>query len=207
MPNVYLGTTYLVVASVLWGALHSLLASHTVRNTLRRLAGPPAFDRIYRFSYNFFAFASFYPIVVMLYTFPDQPLYTIPSPWVYLTTVVQGLAVFLMVAPVMQTGPSEFLGLEQLTQVEEPKPRVLLTDGLYSFVRHPLYTGILLFMWLIPAMTVNRLALIVMLTLYILAGAWFEERKLLKDFGLAYAEYKARTPMLFPKFIGSNPKS
>lgn len=55
-------------------------------------------------------------------------------------------------------------------------------------------------------MTVNRLALLVVFMLYILIGAWFEERKLLKDFGPVYTEYKARVPMLIPKIIKRNSK-
>jgi protein-S-isoprenylcysteine O-methyltransferase Ste14 len=35
-------------------------------------------------------------------------------------------------------------------------------------------------------------------TVYILVGAYFEERKLLREFGAAYAEYKSKTPMLIP---------
>jgi protein-S-isoprenylcysteine O-methyltransferase Ste14 len=38
------------------------------------------------------------------------------------------------------------------------------------------------------------------LTVYILIGALFEERKLLREFGEAYAEYRRRTPMLIPWF-------
>jgi protein-S-isoprenylcysteine O-methyltransferase Ste14 len=105
----------------------------------------------------------------------------------------------------VQTGPFDLLGLEQLTAVGESKPAALVTDGLYAVVRHPLYTGSLVFIWFIPSMTVNRLALFAALTLYTLIGAWFEERKLLKDFGAAYAEYKARVPMFIPKMV--NPKS
>lgn len=196
-----MGTIYLICASVLWGLVHSTLASHTVKGALRRLAGAPAFDRIYRFSYNVFAAASFYPIAVMLYTFADQPLYKIPSPWVYLTIAIQALAAMMLISTVVQTGVAEFLGLEQLYQTGENNPPRLITDGWYAWVRHPLYLGILVFAWLIPEMTVNRLVLLATFTLYILIGAWFEERKLLKDFGPAYAEYKTRVPMLFPKIV------
>jgi protein-S-isoprenylcysteine O-methyltransferase Ste14 len=35
-------------------------------------------------------------------------------------------------------------------------------------------------------------------TLYILIGAYFEERKLLREFGAAYVEYKKKTAMLIP---------
>jgi protein-S-isoprenylcysteine O-methyltransferase Ste14 len=196
-----MGTIYLICASILWSAVHSLLASHTVKGALRRAAGPPAFDRLYRFSYNFFALASLFPVALMLYTFPDRPLYSIPSPWIYLTVIVQGLAAITLIAAVMQTGPFDLLGLTQLTEIGESKPAALVTDGLYAIVRHPLYSGSLVLIWLIPSMTVNRLALFAVLTLYTLIGAWFEERKLLKDFGAAYAEYKARTPMFIPKIV------
>jgi protein-S-isoprenylcysteine O-methyltransferase Ste14 len=76
---------------------------------------------------------------------------------------------------------------------------VLVTDGWYAYVRHPLYLGTLILFWLVPEMTVNRLAIIAALSIYLVVGAYFEERKLLKDFGEAYAEYKAKTPMLIPK--------
>jgi len=194
-----MGTIELVCASILWGGLHSILASHSVKGMLRRAAGAPAFDRLYRFSYNLFALSSFYPVALILYTFPDQSLYSIPAPWVYLTSIIQGIAVIILLSAVAHTGFSEFIGWEQLSPMHEIKPPVLITDHWYAYVRHPLYSGILVFGWLIPEMTVNRLALLIIFTLYILIGAWFEERKLLKDFAPAYAEYKARVPMLIPK--------
>ncbi|MGC1376024.1 MAG: isoprenylcysteine carboxylmethyltransferase family protein [Anaerolineales bacterium] len=200
-----MGTIYLVCASILWGAAHSLLASHTVKGALRRAAGAPAFDRLYRFSYNLFALSSFFPVALMLITFPDRPLYSISTPWVYLTIILQGLAAVMLIAAVVQTGPFDLLGLRQLTAVGGSKPATLVTGGLYAIVRHPLYTGSLVLVWLIPGMTVNRLALFAVLTVYTFLGAWFEERKLLKDFGAAYAEYKARVPMFIPKI--ANPKS
>jgi protein-S-isoprenylcysteine O-methyltransferase Ste14 len=57
---------------------------------------------------------------------------------------------------------------------------------------------------LTPSMTTNRLTLYICLTIYILLGIYFEERKLLHEFGPKYEEYRAKTPMLipfFPKFF------
>jgi protein-S-isoprenylcysteine O-methyltransferase Ste14 len=196
-----MGTIYLVCASILWGVIHSLLASYTVKGALRRAAGPLAFDRLYRFSYNLFALASLFPIALMLYIFPDRPLYSIPSPWVYLTIIIQGLAAMLLIAAVLQTGPFDLIGLAQLTAVGESQPAALVTGGLYAIVRHPLYTGSLVLIWLIPSITINRLALFAVLTVYTFIGAWFEERKLLKDFGATYAAYKTRVPMFIPKIV------
>ncbi len=192
-----MGTLYLIVASTLWGILHSLLASHAVKDAARRAFGP-ASDRLFRFSYNVFSVASFFPIFLMLFTFPDQPLYTIPEPWVYISVLIQGAAFFALVAGVMQTGPLEFAGLTQLAGLQPETAPKLVTDGLYAYVRHPLYTAGLAFLWAWPDMTINRLAVWVVFSLYFLIGAWFEERKLLKEFGEEYAAYQARTPMFLP---------
>jgi protein-S-isoprenylcysteine O-methyltransferase Ste14 len=66
-------------------------------------------------------------------------------------------------------------------------------------VRHPLYTAGLLFIWLIPVMTANLLALNIGLTMYLIIGALFEERKLVREFGEAYIQYRKNTPMLVPR--------
>ena len=200
-----LGTFYLIGASVVWGVVHSVLASHGAKDAIRRISGEIAFARLYRFSYNFFALASFFPIVAMLYVYPDQPLYSIPSPWVYLTSVIQGLVIVMLIATLIRTDLFEFIGLKQLHETGLGRPPVLVTDGWYAYVRHPLYVGGIVSIWLISDMSVNRLALCSIFTLYFVIGAYFEERKLLKDFGAEYAEYKARIPMFIPKFPTPNP--
>lgn len=192
-----MGTLYLIVASILWGVIHSILASQAVKDAARRFFGP-ASDRLYRFSYNVFSVASIFPILLMLFNFPDQPLYTIPEPWVYISVLIQGAAFFALVAGVMQTGPLEFAGLTQLAGLESGTPPKLVTDGLYAYVRHPLYTAGLAFLWAWPDMTVNRLAVWIVFSLYFVIGAVFEERRMLRELP-EYAAYKIRTPMLIPK--------
>jgi protein-S-isoprenylcysteine O-methyltransferase Ste14 len=70
--------------------------------------------------------------------------------------------------------------------------------GLYRFVRHPLYTAGLLFMWATPVMTTNLLALYFGLTVYVVIGTLHEEFRLQCEFGEAYRAYCQRTPMLIP---------
>jgi protein-S-isoprenylcysteine O-methyltransferase Ste14 len=200
-----MGTLYLVFASILWGLVHSILASHAAKDAARRFFGPVS-DRLYRFSYNVFSVASLFPILLMLLTFPDQTLYAIPEPWVFISVLIQGAAFFALAAGVMQTGPFEFAGLTQLVGLESGAAPKLVTDGLYAYVRHPLYTAGLAFLWAWPDMTLNRLALWIVFSLYLVIGAYFEERKLLRDFGQEYAEYRVKTPMLLPKLIFSGDK-
>lgn len=196
------GTLFLIGASLLWGAVHSFLASHGFKHWIRQAVGSAAYFRIYRFAYNLFSVASLFPILAMLTIFPDQALYRIPEPWRYLTAFLQGLAVIALLVGVLQTGPLEFAGLAQLApSYGDSKPSELVTTGLYAYVRHPLYSAGLALLWFSAEMTVNRLALWSVFSLYLLIGARFEERKLLKDFGSAYAEYQARTPMLIPKIV------
>jgi protein-S-isoprenylcysteine O-methyltransferase Ste14 len=96
-----------------------------------------------------------------------------------------------------------FVGLRQILTDEENGK--LVTGGLYRFVRHPLYTFGLLILWLTPSMTINSLIFYISLTVYIFVGTYFEERKLLREFGQEYADYKTATPMLIPgvKFGGN----
>lgn len=42
------------------------------------------------------------------------------------------------------------------------------------------------------------MVVIIAATVYIVVGAFYEERKLEREFGAAYSEYKSKTPMLIP---------
>lgn len=186
---------WLVVVIALWGIVHSLLASMGFKALFRRRLGD-RFMRSYRLVYNLFAAVTFLPVLYLMVTLPDQPLYQVPAPWRWFMLAGQGLSALLLLVAVLQTGLLSFAGLRQL--VEEEESGHLVTNGLYRFVRHPLYTFGLLALWLSPSMTVNSLIVYVSLTIYILVGIIFEERKLLRTFGQEYARYKSITPMLLP---------
>lgn len=186
---------WLLLAIVLWGVLHSFLASHGAKDFFRRTLGD-GFMRLYRLLYNLFAAISFLPILYLMVTLPDRVLYSIPAPFNYLMRLGQGISVVLLVVAVLQTDLLSFVGLRQIL-AEETKGS-LMTGGLYRYVRHPLYTFSLLILWLSPTMTLNSFIVYLALTIYILIGIVFEERKLLREFGQEYANYHSVTPMLIP---------
>ena len=192
---------WILLACVLYGALHTLLASRAAKEFARRRLGP-AGGRYYRLFFSLQAGITLLPAFYLAWRLPDAVIYRIPAPWNVLTLLLQILALAGLWVGVRQTGALRFLGLDALRAplggVDAARAPRLVTDGLYRWVRHPLYTCGLLLMWLVPTMTWNLLALAVGLTVYILVGIYFEERKLLREFGLVYAEYRRRTPALIP---------
>jgi protein-S-isoprenylcysteine O-methyltransferase Ste14 len=191
---------WLLFAIVLWGILHSFLASNQVKSFFCRTFGD-RFMRLYRLLYNLFAVISFLPILYLMVALPDRILYSAPVPFSYLMRLGQAISLVLLVAAVFQTDLFSFVGLRQV--FEEEKKRPLMTGGLYRYVRHPLYTFSLLILWLSPVMSLNSFIVYLALTVYILIGIVFEERKLLREFGEEYASYRSVTPMLIPgtKFV------
>ena len=186
---------WLILSIALWGSIHSLLASLSFKDFLRRTLGDK-FMKSYRLLYNIFAVISIVPVLYLMAVLPDEALYQVPPPWSYLMLLGQGISVFLLFVAVLQTDVLSFAGLRQL--IEEERTGKLVTHGLYRFVRHPLYTFSLLILWLSPKVTINSFIVYLALTLYVLVGAFFEERKLLREFGQEYANYRSVTPMLMP---------
>jgi protein-S-isoprenylcysteine O-methyltransferase Ste14 len=187
----------LFLAVGVYGLVHSILASTEVKQWLSQWLGQ-AVQRGYRLAYNLFAVASLLPVLALAVLLPDTKLYAIPMPWRLITLAIQATALVGLLLGVRQTGAWSFLGIEQVLKVGDPPPPRLVVDGFYRWVRHPLYTFGLVFIWLTPLMTRNLLVLYLGLSAYLVIGAWFEERKLLHEFGEEYARYRSRTPMLVP---------
>jgi methanethiol S-methyltransferase len=186
---------WLLLFIVLWGIMHSFLASMGTKKFFRRISGE-GFRRLYRLLYNLFAMVSFLPILYLMLVLPDRILYAVHAPFSYLMRLGQGIAVVLLVAAALQTDMLSFAGIRQLFAEDKQGP--LMTGGLYRYVRHPLYTFSLLILWLSPVMSLNSFIVYLALTVYILIGIVFEERKLLREFGDEYANYRSVTPMLIP---------
>lgn len=183
-----------------WGAGHSLLASDPAKRLARRVFGNSA-DRWYRLVYNLFALLTLLPLGSLMSSFPDQPLYSIQGGWFVAMEAGRALSALGLIYALFSTGLADLSGLRQVGWLPGHSGETeagLVTGGLYSWVRHPVYLFSLGLVWLEPRMTVMRLTLYTALTAYIVIATFFEERRLVHQFGPAYLEYQARVPRLLP---------
>ena len=187
---------WLILSVGVWGIVHSILASRQVKVRISNLFGETG-TRLYRLAYNFFSVISLLPSMWLWLVLPDVPVYQITAPWNSLMYFGQALAVLVLVIGVLQTGVLSFVGLSQLFEGIQHE-EVFINNGLYRWVRHPLYSAGLVFIWFTPTVSRNTLVFFICASLYLVIGALFEERKLEKQFGPAYLEYKKNTPMLIP---------
>jgi protein-S-isoprenylcysteine O-methyltransferase Ste14 len=73
------------------------------------------------------------------------------------------------------------------------------TPSVYRLVRHPMQLGFIIAFWAAPIMSIDRFAIALLLTGYIVTALVFEERDLVAAFGDEYRHYQKRVPRLLPR--------
>lgn len=125
----------------------------------------------------------------------------LPEPYGALTPFVSLLGLVLMaLAGVVLLVSFVALG-NSLTASPLPKQRAqMVTTGMYSYVRHPIYSGLLLLSLgvVLDAGWWPQLVVALMLYLLLRVKAQFEESLLRKAYP-KYAAYARKTPMFFPR--------
>ena len=98
--------------------------------------------------------------------------------------------------PVRQReGEGQLLAFEKTSE--------LVTTGIYRYIRHPLYSSLLLLTWgaFFKAPDGAGAALALGVTLFLVATARADEAECLRFFGASYQEYMRRTRMFLPFLI------
>ena len=179
----------LSICWIAYYAIHSLLASGPVKRFLRHF-------QPYRFIYSLVSAVGMVGIIYI--TTAVEQVHIFESSWV---NICLGLPLFtlgsyLVFRSFQYLPTGTFLGFQQ-----ESNPPELITKGIHSVVRHPIYTGtILIFVgaWLFfPTISVGTGVIITVI--YIPLGIYWEEQKLIMDFGESYRRYKQRTPAIWSK--------
>lgn len=192
------GLVALVAAWVLYALIHSLLASHWVKQRLA--ARCPQCLRGYRLFYNVLAVALLPVPLWLTYGLPGALLWQWQGAWAWLANGLAFVALAGFAYSLRFYDGSHFLGLRQLRESDSvpAEPETLCISPLHRWVRHPWYSLALVVLWT-RDMNVPWLVTAVIITLYFVLGSQLEERKLLQQYGAAYARYRAAVPGLVPR--------
>lgn len=192
------GPMLTIGAFSLYAIIHSLLATLRAKRTASTRLGTIA-DRSYRLIYNLVSGITLIPVLAVPALLPGKTLYQLSGIWLVATTSVQLLSATIILAGMVQTDLWHFIGFRQLLKRPESVQTPMITHGLYRYMRHPLYTGGMLFIWFTPVMTTSLLAFNLAATLYLYIGSIFEERRLVVEFGQAYRDYQRHVPRFIPR--------
>ncbi len=185
----------LAAAWTAWCLVHSLLILPALTRWLS--ARLPGCYRYHRVAYNVFAMVSLIPVVLFDRSARGEPLFAWDGAWSVLQAGLLLAAVVLFVLGGRGHDFRRFAGLAQIAGQPQAGDGVLSTTGILGYTRHPWYLGGILLIWAadLDAAVLVRNAV---LTVYFVAGAWWEERKLVVEFGDAYRAYQRRVPMFLP---------
>ncbi len=186
-----------IVLALLWlsyGLVHTVLAMNSVKNVFAGIS------KYYRLIYNGLAIILILPILNYQFSIPSQLLLEKSLFNQILGGLMMTSGLFLAYKALRSYDLSEFVGTQSLQSSQ--KPSNFKKDDLLSVIRHPLYLGILVFLWGWFGFSglFSSLVTALFLTIYIRIGIYFEEKKLVEQFGEAYQEYQQKVPMLIPRF-------
>ncbi len=194
-----------IILAFLWlsyGLVHTLLASNLVKSFFTKFLG--SISKYYRLIYNGLAILLILPILNYQFSIPSQLLLEKSLLNQILGGLMMTSGLFLAYKALVSYDLAEFIGTKTLQPVQ--KSVSFRQDELSSVIRHPLYLGMLVFLWGWFGFSglLSSLVTALLLTIYIRIGIYFEENKLVEQFGKVYQDYQKKVPMLIPRFEEEN---
>jgi methanethiol S-methyltransferase len=188
-----------IILAFLWlayGLVHTVLAMNSVKHIFKGIS------KYYRLIYNALAVLLILPILNFQFSISSQLLLEKSLLNQILGGLMMTSGLFLAYKALTSYDLKEFIGIQYLQQ--SSKSPTLRKDELSSVVRHPLYLGIIVFVWGWFGFSglLSSLVTALSLSIYIRIGIYFEEKKLVEQFGKAYQDYQKKVPMLIPRFEG-----
>lgn len=199
----------LIYCFLLWtifGLQHSLLARPFFKKIIKTLFGRNFQKHFYPFIY----FISQCIIFVLIYDLirnlkPSITFFSISQDKVYLIYFLNRIANVFLILTVFHFDIGIFTGITQLKEffnkAKENKDmnQSINKHYLYKYIRHPMYLGIILVF--ITSTTIYSdifIANLLSIIFYIDIGSFFEEKSLVRKFGISYNNYKLQTKKYLP---------
>lgn len=185
----------LVVFGVLvFGLQHSGLSALRVKEKIINRWGKVGYARLFNGT-------SILALVIAFFfmNFWDW-LYFVTEPEIIQPVLFLSGAVLIALGLVVSARASQAISVSTVADMRTDRRPELVTDGIYSRIRHPLYLATILLLLGMAAVypSTNVLVFVLSLGCYVLVGAWLEERKLVRQYGQEYQEYRKKTGFILP---------
>lgn len=183
----------LLLSWSLYFFLHSWLAAVGPKNWFRRKFHTVPF-RYYRIGYNILSGVGLAMLLMFQFIEPSKQLFIPSAITTTLGTILLGAGMLIMLIAGMNYDLKSFFGL-----IEERK-NIMRKNKLNQFVRHPLYSGTTLFFLSICIIWpyYKNLVLLIIYVLYIHIGMFYEEKKLVQQYGGDYLHYRSKVKKIIP---------
>lgn len=172
----------------LFGVQHSVMARPWFKKKVMRMPG--AFERC---TYVHMANIALFALILFWQPVPQQ-LWDVGNGVIRdVVWILFALGWMILLLGAWSFGIRDLLGVEQMRAwahggvVSQPR---LKTGWLYRWLRHPMYVGVLMAVWVTPRMSVGHVLLALGLTGYVLVAMRYEERDLVRTFGARYNRWR-----------------
>ncbi len=191
----------IVLLFLAFAVVHSITASSRFKEKIHNSLGEKFYQAYYRLAYNLISILTFLPILWEAIQ-PSSAIWNVGRYTYFTFLLFQVAGVAGAAISLYQVDWRSFIGLKQITSRNQINDNAssdqLVISGMYKWVRHPLYFFSLIAIWFKTLMTLNWLTFCIAATLYFWIGTYFEEKKMLREFGTAYLQYQKKVPRLFP---------
>jgi len=197
----YIELITLAVAWIIYGTLHSLLASLRCKAWFR--AHWPQQMYGYRIAFNISAVILLLPILALEQSFEAQPLWSWAGTAKIIALSIMAIAIGGFIWSTRYYDMSHFIGSRQwrnrasINHAHDDDSTFTISP-LHRFVRHPWYSLALLLLW---SRDIESTTLVTNLIVsgYFIIGSRLEENKLVGQFGDQYRAYQQRVPAIVPR--------
>jgi len=193
---------YLLIA-LMWAAycaLHSFLISIRFTSLMKRLL--KAYYAFYRLFYNIISVVLLIPLIIYSIQTEGEAIISYSLPFTIIRYVLISISIMIVLkAFFIDYDFLTFFGIRQLFEFGRKKSQEhsneIKRNGLLGVVRHPMYFGLMIYLWC-QTFSLTDVVINSVLTIYIIIGTYLEEKKLVLEFGEPYIKYQREVPMLIP---------
>lgn len=178
---------------IVYFLMHSVLAAEGIKRAASRVMGQGF--RYYRLLYAIFATVGLVVLLIINSNIPSEDFFESKGLIRYVSLVFTTFGVMLIQISFRQYRLKAFLGFT-------PEDSSLHKGGVLGWVRHPIYSGLILvvigFFLFIPNLPTLITSLCILM--YLPIGIYLEEKKMITVFGQSYLDYRKEVPLLIPRW-------